>query len=154
MKARNIDGIIEKIVRVVDSHKLENEGEYARWLWQNEKNNRELGINEYGCADAANILYTIGRFEGILKRERPGLKRCRICRTLKPAFLQRQPILNSTPRHIVLQRWNCLMQSRYIQSMPPKNIKMSIHFMLFWKAWTGSISHGLSPMAVPESLQS
>ena len=59
---RNIDRIIDKIYNTVQTHRLA-EGEYARWLWQDEKGSRELGINEYGCADAANILYTIGRFE-------------------------------------------------------------------------------------------
>ena len=58
----NIDRLIEKIYNTVESHKLAD-GEYCRWLWQDEKNSRQLGINEYGCADAANILYTIGRFE-------------------------------------------------------------------------------------------
>lgn len=58
----NIDRLIEKIERVVEQHKIE-EGVYSRWLWQNEKGDRELGKNEYGCADAANILYTIGAFE-------------------------------------------------------------------------------------------
>ena len=57
----NIDSLIQKIYDTVESHRIE-EGKYARWLWQNEKGNRELGVNEYGCADAANILYTIGRF--------------------------------------------------------------------------------------------
>lgn len=58
----NIDRIIEKIYAAVDSHRLE-EGVYCRWLWQDAKGSRKLGVNEYGCADAANILYTIGRFE-------------------------------------------------------------------------------------------
>lgn len=58
----NIDGIIEKIYAAVDSHRLD-EGVYCRWLWQNAEGLRKLGVNEYGCADAANILYTIGRFE-------------------------------------------------------------------------------------------
>lgn len=58
----NIDRLIEKIYNTVQSHRLA-EGEYCRWLWQDEKGSRQLGINEYGCADAANILYTIGRFE-------------------------------------------------------------------------------------------
>jgi len=57
-----IDSIIDKIFKVVKNHKLENEGEYTRWLWQNEESNRKLGVNEYGCADAVNILYTIGEF--------------------------------------------------------------------------------------------
>jgi len=57
----NIDGLIGKIYKTVESHRL-SEGVYARWMWQNEKGDRKLGINEYGCADAANILYTIGQF--------------------------------------------------------------------------------------------
>lgn len=58
----NIDNLIAKINRIVQRHRLE-EGVYCRWLWQNEANDRQLGVNEYGCADAANILYTIGAFE-------------------------------------------------------------------------------------------
>lgn len=58
-----IDGLAEKARRTVESHALGN-GAYARWLWQDEQGTRALGINEYGCADAANILYTIGAFPG------------------------------------------------------------------------------------------
>lgn len=63
MENINIEPVINKIRNVVESHRLE-EGKYTRWLWQNEKGSRELGVNEYGCADAANILYTIGDFPG------------------------------------------------------------------------------------------
>lgn len=63
----NIDNIIKNVSDTVASHRLENEGEYTRWLWQNEDNGRELGVNEYGCADAANILYTIGEFPNTTK---------------------------------------------------------------------------------------
>ena len=69
--AINIDNIIKKISYAVASHKLENEGEYARWLWQNEEGTRNLGLNAYGCADAVNILYTIGEFPNTIEqRER------------------------------------------------------------------------------------
>lgn len=57
----NIDGLIEKIRQSVERHRIE-EGVYARWLWQDAKGERVLDKNEYGCADAANILYTIGDF--------------------------------------------------------------------------------------------
>lgn len=57
----NIDHLIEKIRQNVARHRIE-EGVYARWLWQDAKGERVLGKNEYGCADAANILYTIGDF--------------------------------------------------------------------------------------------
>ena len=61
MKVTNIEPIIEKIRNTVNSHCIDK-GQYSRWIWQNEEGNRDLGINEYGCADAANILYTIGDF--------------------------------------------------------------------------------------------
>lgn len=56
----NMDRAVEKIAYVTEKHHL-GDGAYCRWLWQNEKQTRQLGINEYGCADAINILYTIGR---------------------------------------------------------------------------------------------
>ena len=73
-----IDDLILKIKETVDTHRLDKPGAYARWIWQTapdgskadisgsnkikEGAERDLGINEYGCADAANILYTIGYF--------------------------------------------------------------------------------------------
>ena len=57
----NIDSLIKKIYDTVMTHQLE-EGVFTRWLWQDAEGTRQLGINEYGCADAANILYTIGEF--------------------------------------------------------------------------------------------
>ncbi|MDD3337207.1 MAG: hypothetical protein PHI98_17125 [Eubacteriales bacterium] len=57
----DITNLIQKVETRVRCHWLA-EGAYARWLWQNDGGNRKMGINEYGCADAANILYTIGRF--------------------------------------------------------------------------------------------
>ncbi len=54
----NLDSLIEKIHKTVESHNL-GDGAYARYLWQNEQCSRKMGINEYGCADAMNILYTI-----------------------------------------------------------------------------------------------
>ena len=58
-----IDDLMEKIWETVDRHRLET-GVYCRWLWDTPQRSRSLGVNEYGCADAANILYTLGRMEG------------------------------------------------------------------------------------------
>lgn len=58
----DIRNLIKEVKKTVDLHSLDKTGAYCRWLWQNKNNTRELGINEYGCADAANILYTIGEF--------------------------------------------------------------------------------------------
>ena len=57
----NLDSLIDKIHAIVKSHCLAP-GAYARWLWQNSDGTRKMGLNEYGCADAANILYSIGSF--------------------------------------------------------------------------------------------
>ena len=57
----NLDGLVKKAEDTVASHKI-GKGDYARWLWQNQKGDRELGSNPYGLADAANILYITGSF--------------------------------------------------------------------------------------------
>ena len=57
----NLDGLVKKAEDTVASHKI-GKGDYARWLWQNEKKDRVLGSNPYGVADAANTLYMIGSF--------------------------------------------------------------------------------------------
>ncbi|MBQ9859837.1 MAG: hypothetical protein IJO76_04065 [Clostridia bacterium] len=61
MERINIDAILDNIEAVVRRHELENGG-YARYLWQDKAESREMGLNAYGCADAANILYTLNRF--------------------------------------------------------------------------------------------
>ena len=58
----NIEPIIQKIRETLEKHRIDD-GAYARFLWQDEKSSRKLGANEYGCADAANILYSLGSFE-------------------------------------------------------------------------------------------
>ena len=49
-------------MQVLHTHELDHPGAYARWIWQNSAGDRALGLNEYGCADAANILYMVGAF--------------------------------------------------------------------------------------------
>ena len=61
MKPVVIDSLIDIIAKAVEDHRLAP-GSYARFLWNNPAGTRKMGRNEYGCADAANILYTIGRF--------------------------------------------------------------------------------------------
>ena len=61
MKRIDMSRFIRDTKKTVESHYLGN-GAYCRWLWQNEQGTRRLGINEYGCADAANILYSINEF--------------------------------------------------------------------------------------------
>lgn len=61
MKKYDINPIVENIRKTVERHKLAP-GSYARWLWINGWADRTLEQNPYGCADAANILYTINDF--------------------------------------------------------------------------------------------
>ena len=55
MKPVDITSVVAHIRETVQSHRLAT-GSYARWLWQDKKNSRNLGEDEYGCADAMNIL--------------------------------------------------------------------------------------------------
>lgn len=56
----NIDSLIKKIYTIVEKHYI-GDGAYSRYLWQDDTNSRKMGINEYGCADAINILYSINK---------------------------------------------------------------------------------------------
>jgi len=48
---------LHNVEKILESHRLDRPGAYRRWTAQ-----RDVGLNPYGCADAANVLYTIGRF--------------------------------------------------------------------------------------------
>ena len=56
----DIRELIESVERIVQNHNLGKYGAFRRWGWQDDEQSRDLRINAYGCADAANILYTIG----------------------------------------------------------------------------------------------
>ncbi len=57
---RNIDHLIHAIDKAVWNHEL-TPGCFARWRID-DGTGRDMGSSEYGCADAANIFYTIGHF--------------------------------------------------------------------------------------------
>lgn len=59
---RNLDELVLQIKKTVEKHNLGKPGQYQRWLWESAEKPRQLGLNEYGVADAANILYQIGYF--------------------------------------------------------------------------------------------
>ena len=74
---RDITTYIKTAKKIIDSHSLGETGAYSRWLWQPEdveKPHRDLGLNEYGCADAANILYMIGAFPAEAKERASWVK--------------------------------------------------------------------------------
>lgn len=55
---------IKEVRKIVDRHYLGETGKYSRWITQDGNNSRNLGCVPYGCANAANILYTINDFPG------------------------------------------------------------------------------------------
>ena len=55
----NIDPIVVKVLETVKSHELST-GAYARWTIP--EPGRNMGVNEYGCADAANLVaYSVSK---------------------------------------------------------------------------------------------
>ncbi len=58
MNKIDITNILENTLKNVTSHRLD-EGKYCRWIKLESYGERNFGINAYGCADAANILYTL-----------------------------------------------------------------------------------------------
>ena len=56
----DIRNFIAEVEKIVERHYLNEPGKYTRWLWQDGKGSRDLGSTPYGCANAVNILYTIG----------------------------------------------------------------------------------------------
>ncbi len=51
---------IAEVEKIVERHYLGEPGKYARWVTQDRERSRDLGSTPYGCANAVNILYTIG----------------------------------------------------------------------------------------------
>ena len=56
----DLRGFIRQVEQIVRRHNLGRTGEYTRWLTQDARGSRSLGSTPYGCANAVNILYTIG----------------------------------------------------------------------------------------------
>jgi len=56
----DLRNFIEEVRDILKSHNLSTPGVYKRWLFQDAEGTRNMDADIYGCADAANILYTIG----------------------------------------------------------------------------------------------
>ena len=117
----NLDDLIADVAATVENHKTAQPGAYARYLWDNAQHTRKLGSNEYGCADAANILYTLGCFprepeeRAAFVRARPRAPRafgcCRIFSTRTAGSTKGRTIRCTAPR-TARRRWNCLTRCR------------------------------------------
>ena len=70
----NVQPFVDAVEAVLATHRLDRPGAYRRWNWQKPASEsqltsmpqpegvRDLELNPYGCADAANLLYTINHF--------------------------------------------------------------------------------------------
>jgi hypothetical protein len=67
---------VDGALRVLGSHELAP-GAYRRFHAHPLDPDRDLGVNPYGCADAANILYTIGHFPRSADTRRTFVERLR-----------------------------------------------------------------------------
>lgn len=61
---RSIDArpLVARFEAILSRHALGAPGAFARWTLPGHDAARAPGPNPYGCADAANLLYTLGRF--------------------------------------------------------------------------------------------
>lgn len=107
----NIDSLIEKILGIVDSHRLA-EGTYSRYLWQNKEGSRKMGVNEYGCADAANILYTLGHFE------RDPHRRAEWVRVLQGMQSPETGLFHEETHHTIHTTAHCLAALELFDALP------------------------------------
>ena len=118
----NANAIVNKARRIVESHRLA-EGQYCRWLWQDEKGSRELGVNEYGCADAANILYTIGDF--VKEPE----KRAEWVRTIRGQQDPETGMFTEATHHTIHTTAHCLAALELFDALPLYPVKGLERFM-------------------------
>ncbi len=58
---RDLQPLLDTVESLVARHALGPPGAYSRWTLPNESGQSDLGINPYGCADAVNLLYTLGK---------------------------------------------------------------------------------------------
>jgi hypothetical protein len=58
---RSLQPFLEAVESLVAGHALGPPGAYARWTRSSDSGPRDLGRNPYGCADAVNLLYSLGK---------------------------------------------------------------------------------------------
>ena len=107
---RNIDKLISYVEKTVKEHELAP-GCFARWMIQDAKGSRDLGSSEYGCADAANILYTIGKFPRDLEYRAACVKE--LCRMQKEDGRFEEPT-----HHTILTTAHCVAALELFDAAP------------------------------------
>lgn len=134
----NIDGIVAKALKTVDSHYLGN-GAYARWIAQDASGSRDLGINEYGCADAANICYTLGAFW------RDPQERCERIQAMLGLQDAESGMFNEATHHPIHTTAHCIAALELFDTLPlypltalqPYKVKENLYAKLESLDWVG-----------------
>lgn len=110
MKKMDIRPLILKIRESVAAHYL-GEGKYCRFLWADSEGRRKMGNNEYGCADAANILYTIGDFPSDAKEREEHIAALR-------AFQHEGGVFDEKSHHKIHCTAHCIAALELFDSKP------------------------------------
>lgn len=108
---RNINSLLDKIEKRVEAHRLAP-GEYCRFLWQHPSGGRVMGRNAYGCADAANILYTLGKFP------RDPAERAASVAALRSFQSQKTGLFLESSHHIVHTTAHCIAALELFEEGP------------------------------------
>ncbi|MEA3407872.1 MAG: hypothetical protein U9R48_07310 [Chloroflexota bacterium] len=142
----DIRDLVNTIEEIVARHNLGTGGAYRRWNWQDEQGGRDLGLNPYGCADAANILYTIGHFPGNPE------KRGRWIETLQGLQDRESGFFHEPTHHEIHTTAHCIAALELFDARPPhalrslaplRNVAKMTDFLenLDWKENPWSASH-------------
>lgn len=108
----DLRGFIAAVRDLIKRHEIDQPGAYRRWLWQKGESTRDLGLNPYGCADAANILYTIGYFP-----QSPAERQSWVA-TLRDLQNQQDGLFYEVTHHPIHTTAHCIAALELFDAMP------------------------------------
>lgn len=123
MERIDINGIIEKFKYVLKQHEL-GTGQYCRFLWQDALETRKMGLNAYGCADAANIMYTLGELPRNTAVRENFINTLQDLQNPKTGLFLNHRITLFIQRRIAWQHWSFLMKGLVIRYMNWNSIEI------------------------------
>ena len=115
----DISNLIDCIEASVAGHNLGRPGAYCRWMWQapGMEDGRDLGLNPYGCADAANILYSIGQFPAAAAERQAWVE------TLQSMQNPTSGMFHETTHHPIHTTAHCLAALELFEARPLRPLR-------------------------------
>lgn len=107
----NIQPFVESVKQILFTHALDHPGAYRRWNWAG-SGARDLGLNAYGCADAANLLYTINHFPS------PPAERVSWVETLRGLQDSRSGLFIEATHHPIHTTAHCVAALELFDALP------------------------------------